>query len=576
MAKQPQPTFSEELIRAKAYLIYLQQKGKGISASPEENWQRAIDELKQEEKKGTQNVLGRIALVLLWPVRYSWLSLEKETNREKVKIIISLLGLGATVAAAIGLYLNYQDSLLEREASREERQLSRAQLKVSEARQITDRFAKAIELLKDKDVTVRIGAMFALERLSKDSPNDHWTIIELLSRFVAEKTKKNGNSFSNKISADVQAALTIIGRRETQQDPDGYSLSLPGTTLIRAKLLNSNLDLADLSRSDIKGANLSGASLRNADLSGSNLSYASLNATNDGKDIRDFILVIQTLDYFITDSEKSYLSYLKDTGLKITDLSFANLADANLSYSKLYFANLSASTLDKANLKGAELNGAYLGHTKFRNANLAEAYLIYANLNTADLSGANLSGADLTEANLSNANLQKANLSGANLTSANLSKTYLQGAIVSSKTKLPTKWKLIHKLVNEGGEGSNYSGADLSDANFFESNFSKANLSKANLSNSNFSLSNFSETNFSEANLSNSSLDGSNLSKANLSKANLSFAVVKFSNFSYANLSEANLIGVNFDDAKICKTKLPNFLFINSNRDCKELGIDPS
>ncbi|NET00535.1 MAG: hypothetical protein F6K61_08145 [Sphaerospermopsis sp. SIO1G1] len=59
-------------------------------------------------------------------------------------------------------------------------------LKISEDKQITERFAKAIEQLASDKIEVRLGAIYTLERIAKDSEKDQWTIMEVLTAFVRE------------------------------------------------------------------------------------------------------------------------------------------------------------------------------------------------------------------------------------------------------------------------------------------------------------------------------------------------------------------------------------------------------
>uniref|UniRef100_UPI001177ECCC pentapeptide repeat-containing protein n=1 Tax=Calothrix rhizosoleniae TaxID=888997 RepID=UPI001177ECCC len=57
-------------------------------------------------------------------------------------------------------------------------------VKIAEDKQITERFSKAIEQLGSEKIEVRLGAIYTLERIAKDSPKDHWTIMEILTAFV--------------------------------------------------------------------------------------------------------------------------------------------------------------------------------------------------------------------------------------------------------------------------------------------------------------------------------------------------------------------------------------------------------
>ena len=51
-------------------------------------------------------------------------------------------------------------------------------LRISQEGQITERFTKAIDQLGNKDsLAVRVGGIYALERIARDSERDHGPII---------------------------------------------------------------------------------------------------------------------------------------------------------------------------------------------------------------------------------------------------------------------------------------------------------------------------------------------------------------------------------------------------------------
>jgi hypothetical protein len=58
--------------------------------------------------------------------------------------------------------------------------------RLSQQGQITDRYTKAIEQLGSDKLDVRLGGIYALERLAIDSARDHPTVVEVLSAFVRE------------------------------------------------------------------------------------------------------------------------------------------------------------------------------------------------------------------------------------------------------------------------------------------------------------------------------------------------------------------------------------------------------
>ena len=101
---------------------------------------------------------------------------------------------------------------------------------------ITDRINKAVEglgrsNLKDEPVIeIRIGGLYALERIAQDSIRDHIQILEIFCAYIRynsplknKKINKDNdieaktiqeNDETGKLREDIQAALTIIGRRD--------------------------------------------------------------------------------------------------------------------------------------------------------------------------------------------------------------------------------------------------------------------------------------------------------------------------------------------------------------------------
>jgi len=61
-------------------------------------------------------------------------------------------------------------------------------IEVSREDQITERFTRAIEQLgNEESMAVRLGGIYALERIAKDSEKDHWIAMEVLTAYVREK-----------------------------------------------------------------------------------------------------------------------------------------------------------------------------------------------------------------------------------------------------------------------------------------------------------------------------------------------------------------------------------------------------
>jgi len=91
--------------------------------------------------------------------------------------------------------------------------------------QFTDRYTKAVEQLGSDKPDVRIGAIYALERIAHESRRDQSTVMEVLAAFVREHAGKwppppghDGQDQERTARLDVQATLTVIGRRYATRD----------------------------------------------------------------------------------------------------------------------------------------------------------------------------------------------------------------------------------------------------------------------------------------------------------------------------------------------------------------------
>src|SRR5260370_42514440 len=101
-------------------------------------------------------------------------------------------------------------------------------------------------------------------------------VLEMLCAFVREYTI--GKTVSKKPAIDIQAALTVIGRRKGQELPDLAKVNIPGANLSGANLSGADLHSAHLSSAYLSRADLTGANLIGANLTGANLSSATLSS----------------------------------------------------------------------------------------------------------------------------------------------------------------------------------------------------------------------------------------------------------------------------------------------------------
>jgi Pentapeptide repeats (8 copies) len=195
-----------------------------------------------------------------------------------------LLTLGAGLLAAGALIFTALNFNLLRRNSEQADQWQRRTHELTEQGQVTDRYTKAIEQLGSDKLDVRIGGIYALERIARDSARDHPTAMEVLAAFIRERSDEQwpprpGEQVREpSIRPDVQAAVTVVGRRDAKRDI--RTLDLRGAKLISAILLRANLASANLLRANLTGTNLVGADLTGAHLVSADLTGAGLRSAN--------------------------------------------------------------------------------------------------------------------------------------------------------------------------------------------------------------------------------------------------------------------------------------------------------
>jgi len=377
---------------------------------------------------------------------------------------------------------------------------------VAEDKQVTERFSKAVEMLgNENSLYIRLGGIYALERIAKDSPKDHWQVIEVLTAFVREKARlKNeqkpfyitdhfagmhedfhedpyGDScedYSNEdewdgttrnpnrnyiypCPVDIQAILTALGRRiRTHENGEQHHLDLNQTDL-RGIVLTG-----DLTGINLQGVNLQWAELKNVEMIGANLTKANLElAKFEGANLQGVNLEDAQLQWARFMSTKFCKANLKNVDFRETTFQESDLSQADLMQSNFSGAKLCRNTRDT--LRHAK----QLSEANFSEVDLSGINLKNTTLKSTDFSKANLSGADLTGAHLEEAYLEEANLSAADLTNVVLTEAELK------------KINLERAILRE----SNLSGSTLVEAQFQLSDLCQANFAGANVRGANFS-----------------------------------------------------------------------------------------
>lgn len=238
-------------------------------------------------------------------------------NRNLLREIAVQLPALITALAAIGALVFTQQSL----------RATQEQLIISRNGQSSERFTKAIEQLGNKEsIDVRVGSIYALERLAKDSGTDRPVIMEVLANFVRTRSpavqQPDGTyacASEDRVPADIEAAVVVIGRRDRGRDENFVDL---GRSCLRVRGANQ----ADFSQTILYHSDFTGASLKQARFVGTTVQHA-------------------RFDHAI--------------------LYGANFSGVTGDGASFRLASLPNATFDRADLRGADFTGAYVGDSSF-------------------------------------------------------------------------------------------------------------------------------------------------------------------------------------------------------------------
>jgi uncharacterized protein YjbI with pentapeptide repeats len=263
---------------------------------------------------------------------------------------------------------------------------------------------------------VRLGAIYALEKLARDDFEMHWPIMETLCAYIRENAgkpqpladevvsvlrrrwgsdlrKEDAGALEGRpekigsIPVDVHAALTVVGRRSKAQLSFEQERRTKSAAMRGAWRLN-------LTGCHLPGADLDGLNFYGARLDGSTLHYANCRRTNFDEAI------------------------LKNVHLEGAQLSEARFRYAWLDGTHFEGAWLTIAHFDFARLNGTKLEGAFLGEATFRFAALGQIDFAGSILRRADFEFARAALGRFDQAELENAITRDAFFNGVDLSTA--------------------------------------------------------------------------------------------------------------------------------------------------------------
>lgn len=318
-------------------------------------------------------VLFFLAVVAMGRLAIDLLGSDHLRATEAIKSLLPI------VAAVVGLPLIIWRLLILNQQTR----ISDAKTQIDRETHYTTIFSRSIEQLgetrdisdtRERDgnlepttrtvpnIEVRLGALYSLERLLRESSKDQPTIVETICAYIRENSpislpNEGASSTANlKLAphdrADVQAALTILGRRPENirrlAKKEGWRLDLRKTNLTKYDLSRLNFERVDFSDSFLDEANLSESNFaesvfRKARLRGANLRNSCFHSC----------LIV---DCRISDANVDSTDF-HEAELVETDLTTANLSSVQLEGARLEkaFSDISLKvTLDLVKQNGLD------------------------------------------------------------------------------------------------------------------------------------------------------------------------------------------------------------------------------
>ena len=389
-----------------------------------------------------------IALVLIIGGSFSWVFWE-DLRGENESLSTTIRNLGLVIGGVIAIILAvWRSRVAERQAGTAQQSL------------MNERYQRGAEMLGNSVLSVRMGGIYALQRLAQEYPQQyHIQIMELLCAFVRNPTEDSSVYTQGRLREDIQAVLTSIGRRVgaglTIERECDFKLDLHGANLSFAQLSGLNLARADLSYTKLDQASFFDMPFKRPDLSDPIPSGPDQPQVRISVDMEPVGPDLAGLEGRLADLSLATLRGADLSGSRLlgTNLSGAELSDANLSNCEVIYTNLRMAVLFGANVSEAfildsNLTGAKLAHAVLANAQFPSTKLYGANLFGASLSGADFSSAVLSSENgkyvatgLSQKQLDKVKVNASN-------RPDLTGVVEVGSGK-PLKWS--EKSLNDGG-----------------------------------------------------------------------------------------------------------------------------
>ena len=264
-------------------------------------------------------VLGTTGIIYVSIIYWDWLS----TNESGLTVVVIIIAL---------LVAMWRSMIAERQTNTTQEGLQ------------NERYKKGAEMLGSKFLSVRLGGIYALQRLAKEHPmQNHVQIMQLFCAFVCDPPKAR-EATDLLLGKDIQTVMEAIGGRSKEgielENKEDFKLDFRSANLGRlflkdADLSSANFESAIFSNADLWGVDLSNCQCLNVRFSNANLNGANLSdAFLEGAKFSDVLLANANLS---------------DANLLNTDLSGAWLYDPDSDIkNKVPVKGLTQDQLDQA------------------------------------------------------------------------------------------------------------------------------------------------------------------------------------------------------------------------------------
>ena len=214
--------------------------------------------------------VGGLTYLLVWYVPDTLARRHADASVESAWISAVAITLGVVATAAVAVAAFWYSRSTNQATIDAAKDSTDKTLDAAREAQFPDRYSKAIEQLGSDNMDVRLGGIYALEGIAVDSARHHPTVMEVLAAFIREHSREQWPVPGSDDAAvperttrpDVQAALTVIGRRDAARDR--RRIDLHGADLIRANLTRANLTHANLTGAILSATNLADTELADA------------------------------------------------------------------------------------------------------------------------------------------------------------------------------------------------------------------------------------------------------------------------------------------------------------------------